>query len=307
MQMTAVAAAAQALFPFTVLLLKPDYIADDFGQHTHLLHVMARERIHAAELAQVQAFNEDGGDPVEIEAAEDYHVLLTLEGHHQDAEQYGPSVPPLSQREKGTTLAALRYWQRHQAQSVGKSQNQIPEDDIATDGGQHQPLSAAEIDALCERINSGEPAPVAPEPSAIGRELLEIANLIDGAIDTHIYDEQNGDEQPEDCPYAASIETLRGLALTIDTVHPALLREAGAVIDSLVHQINQMKGMFHDEDGTISEALSEAEEMSARIAEQHGDHAHALKVVVEVEDCVAKVTKSVPGVHVEIIDRDLEG
>ncbi len=50
-------------------------------------------------------------------------------------------------REQAGLLAALRYWQRAGARSEG------PEQDIATDSGTLEPLSASEIDALCERLN----------------------------------------------------------------------------------------------------------------------------------------------------------
>ena len=50
-------------------------------------------------------------------------------------------------RTTATILAALRYWQREGVRSEGHEQ------DIATDGGRYAPLTADEIDALCERIN----------------------------------------------------------------------------------------------------------------------------------------------------------
>ncbi len=52
----------------------------------------------------------------------------------------------LSNRELGTVLAALRYWQHNLGFSA-------PLDDIATNGGAFTALDAAEIDELCERIN----------------------------------------------------------------------------------------------------------------------------------------------------------
>ena len=52
----------------------------------------------------------------------------------------------MNKRELATVLAALRYWQRKLP--IGAK----PEADIATDGG-IEPLSAEEIDALCEKIN----------------------------------------------------------------------------------------------------------------------------------------------------------
>lgn len=60
----------------------------------------------------------------------------------------------LSSRQHATVLAALRHWQRHQADNVGLSENPIPEDDIATDGGTLQPLRSDEIDLLIEHLQS---------------------------------------------------------------------------------------------------------------------------------------------------------
>lgn len=51
-------------------------------------------------------------------------------------------------RELATVLAALRYWQREGLMSAGHEQ------DVATDGGTLQPLSADEIDTLCEELNT---------------------------------------------------------------------------------------------------------------------------------------------------------
>lgn len=53
-------------------------------------------------------------------------------------------------RELGTILAALRYWQS--ALTAGRDLS--AELEIAEDGG-HAALSTAEIDALCERLNTG--------------------------------------------------------------------------------------------------------------------------------------------------------
>lgn len=56
-------------------------------------------------------------------------------------------------RELATVLAALRYWQREGLMSAGH------EVDIASGGGTLAPLTAGEIDTLCERLNTGAPAP----------------------------------------------------------------------------------------------------------------------------------------------------
>lgn len=59
----------------------------------------------------------------------------------------------LSDRERATLLAALRFWQQGPTDlgdnhSVGLRSTHFEE---------HEPLSAVEIDELCERLNSGEP------------------------------------------------------------------------------------------------------------------------------------------------------
>ena len=56
----------------------------------------------------------------------------------------------ISERETATILAALRYWQREGSMSAGY------ERDIETDFDRLKPLSAEEVDALCERINCSD-------------------------------------------------------------------------------------------------------------------------------------------------------
>ncbi len=66
----------------------------------------------------------------------------------------------LTSRELATVLAALRYWQQRQADSLDvQEQPAVPLDfhgcwDVATDGGTLEPLSVTEIDGLCLRINT---------------------------------------------------------------------------------------------------------------------------------------------------------
>ena len=58
----------------------------------------------------------------------------------------------LNARELGTVLAALRYWQTIQKQGgLCNAKNEY--DPIASDNGLQEPLTAGEIDDLCERIN----------------------------------------------------------------------------------------------------------------------------------------------------------
>ena len=56
----------------------------------------------------------------------------------------------LTERELATVLAALRYWQREGFMSCGH------EHAIASNGGEIEPLTGAEVDDLCERLNFEE-------------------------------------------------------------------------------------------------------------------------------------------------------
>ena len=44
---------------YTVLLLRPDYIADEFGKDTYLAHVVANGAAEAQKLAQAEAWDSD--------------------------------------------------------------------------------------------------------------------------------------------------------------------------------------------------------------------------------------------------------
>ena len=58
--------------------------------------------------------------------------------------------------ELATILAALRYWQRRGLTSASMP-SVMPEWDIATNEGTVEPMTPAEIDNLCERINCATP------------------------------------------------------------------------------------------------------------------------------------------------------
>jgi hypothetical protein len=67
---------------YTVLLLRPDYIASEFGKDTFLEFVEANDPKHAVSLARDEAKTADGWDPGDESWAdpEDYHVLLICGG-----------------------------------------------------------------------------------------------------------------------------------------------------------------------------------------------------------------------------------
>ena len=67
------------------------------------------------------------------------------------------SYSALDERELGSVLAALRYWQ---AAKIGKPQAFAELDEqVAQDGGANKALSVLEIDVLCERLTFGGASP----------------------------------------------------------------------------------------------------------------------------------------------------
>lgn len=80
--------------PYTVLLLRPDYIAEPYGQDTYMAHVEAENPVNAIEAAQIEVWNEDHGDDAG-ESWTDYNVLLIIEGHHRDLYPVRLSPSPL--------------------------------------------------------------------------------------------------------------------------------------------------------------------------------------------------------------------
>ncbi len=74
---------------YTVLLLRPDYIADEFGKDTYLARVAADSVEEAAFLAQAEAWFNDlpPDEPVptpDESTMDDYHVLFVCVGHLKD-------------------------------------------------------------------------------------------------------------------------------------------------------------------------------------------------------------------------------
>jgi hypothetical protein len=68
---------------YTVLLLRPDYMADEFGKDTYMAYVSAKSVAEAQEAAQHEAYKADdccGG-------WEDYAVLLVIAGNHRDIKE----------------------------------------------------------------------------------------------------------------------------------------------------------------------------------------------------------------------------
>lgn len=92
--------------------------------------------------------------------------------------EYPEAPQALDDRETATILAALRYWQREGCMSAG------PEQDIAPD----DPMTEAEIDDLCERLNFSDvgakpprydqpAAPTQAERDAAAKRLAEAIDM----------------------------------------------------------------------------------------------------------------------------------
>ncbi|HJW82452.1 MAG TPA: hypothetical protein VJ396_09430 [Acidiferrobacterales bacterium] len=66
---------------FSVLLLYPDYLANQYGEETFFAHVVADNKAAAIQVAQVIA---EGGVANDGAKPEDFLPLLVLAGHHDD-------------------------------------------------------------------------------------------------------------------------------------------------------------------------------------------------------------------------------
>lgn len=74
---------------YTVLLLRPDYVANNYGQDTYLAYVDASTVEAAEQAAQVEArmadLPPDTRDDKDVDGSPmDYHVLFVTEGWLQD-------------------------------------------------------------------------------------------------------------------------------------------------------------------------------------------------------------------------------
>ena len=81
------------LSKYTVLLLRPDYIADEFGKDTYCAHVKAQDSHQAIGEARHEACNVDR-QHVDVDELEDYHVLFCCEGWVFDCSLGSPQATP---------------------------------------------------------------------------------------------------------------------------------------------------------------------------------------------------------------------
>lgn len=70
------------LLKYTVLLLYPDYMAENYGEDTYLAWVEAVNTKQAVRKAQIEAMRAQGGQPGVT--ADDFLPLFACSGHHID-------------------------------------------------------------------------------------------------------------------------------------------------------------------------------------------------------------------------------
>lgn len=68
----------ESIAPYSVLLLRPDYVADEYGKDVYFAHVCAANPAKAVSIAQAEAAVADETD---LQSAIDYHALIVLPGH----------------------------------------------------------------------------------------------------------------------------------------------------------------------------------------------------------------------------------
>ena len=67
--------------PYTVILLYPDYMTDNYGQETYLAHVEAPDTATAVAKARKAAMK---ANPGSIDTPTDLFVTACFAGHHAD-------------------------------------------------------------------------------------------------------------------------------------------------------------------------------------------------------------------------------
>lgn len=72
---------------YTILLMRPDYVAEQYGEDTYLAHISAENVQDAQVFAQEEAFRVDDLDTDDGESPDAYLVLLVVEGIHHDIKE----------------------------------------------------------------------------------------------------------------------------------------------------------------------------------------------------------------------------
>lgn len=70
--------------PYTVILIYPDYIAEQYGEEFWISHVEAEAPAQAVEAAQREALEANPIHTGEVDSHTDFAVVAVFEGHHDD-------------------------------------------------------------------------------------------------------------------------------------------------------------------------------------------------------------------------------
>lgn len=153
-----------------------------------------------------------------------------------------------------------------------------------------------------------------PEPASLAL-ISRLASLLDGAISTHIYDEDNGDEIPDDCPYTAAVAEAEAFLATYPPAGPpvGLLEIAEALSDAteaLDHQLNQVCQLHRYSDDETRAAMDEGDEARKRLdLFRKATAAGPLELFVTVEGGNVQdvfCERPTSGIKVTVIDYDVE-
>jgi hypothetical protein len=168
-----------------------------------------------------------------------------IEGAPPASADSSPVAPFLTVRELGTVLAALRYWKREGLMSSGAEQ------DLSTAGDTLPQMTAADIDALVERLSSSPAEPTCPR-----RLLLDISTAHLTPSSRDLLDSVSGDadaafacgstgfgwftyasaENAADPDYPADLRAVWSKAIAMDCEYVQFDRDADALADLPVYE-----------------------------------------------------------------------
>lgn len=107
-------------------------------------------------------------------------------------------------------------------------------------------------------------APPAGEPSEVQQRVERVTGLAEEFLDGWEEDAKEGGDKDDRRAQREAREDFEHVRALIEG-GPELLREACGAISELLHQVEQMRGMFSDEDCSITEATEEGEQVSKKI------------------------------------------
>jgi hypothetical protein len=132
------------------------YLLDDLAEFVDISHLAKFPEPDTTLLGAAKAYHaiEPKGKKRRVLWNALGEAIANAENRNGDVKAGGRVVVTLTKAEHSTVLAALRRWQHH---IDGTAADHEGLDEIATCAGDHDALTAEQIDALCEDINCTEP------------------------------------------------------------------------------------------------------------------------------------------------------